>query len=92
MDRWYVCIDHLSDDEFEFYRWYKIRRSEQVLNLQRPTARNKESSAKTAGRNFSLSNTDVACIRTWRKGLLFTSGQLHQSPAVTIGHSWHRPL
>lgn len=28
-ERFYVCIDHLSDDELEFFGWYKIRESDE---------------------------------------------------------------
>jgi hypothetical protein len=30
-DRWYVCIDHLTDGQLEFFGWYKVREGEEFV-------------------------------------------------------------
>lgn len=30
-DRWYVCIDHLTDDQLEIFGWYKVREGQEFI-------------------------------------------------------------
>lgn len=53
-DRWYVCIDHLSDDELEFYGWYKIRESDEFVIYQRPYGAEQQIIDKDGGKKFLL--------------------------------------
>jgi hypothetical protein len=35
MSRWYVSIDHLSDEELEFFGWYRVREDDQFIVYER---------------------------------------------------------
>ena len=53
-DRWYVCIDHLSDDELEFYGWYKVQENDEFVVYQRPYGSEQQVIDKAGAPRFLL--------------------------------------
>lgn len=35
MSRWYVSVDHLTDDELEFFGWYRSRENSDFIVYER---------------------------------------------------------
>ncbi|KEO88586.1 hypothetical protein EH31_16650 [Erythrobacter longus] len=35
-ERFYVCIDHLTDDQLEIFGWYKVREGNEFIVYSRP--------------------------------------------------------
>ena len=35
MSRWYVSVDHLSDEELEFFGWYRARENDDFIVYER---------------------------------------------------------
>jgi hypothetical protein len=53
LERWYVCIDHLTDDQLEFYGWYKTRETDEFIAYARPYGAEQQIVDKL-GRRFLL--------------------------------------
>ena len=35
MSRWYVSVDHLKDNELEFFGWYRVRENDAFILYER---------------------------------------------------------
>ena len=62
MSRWYVGIDHLSDEELEFFGWYRSRENDAFIVYERAYGDDSQIVSKSGGKFMFVDDYNDALL------------------------------
>lgn len=77
-ERFYVCIDHLSDDQLEIFGWYKVREGDEFVIYARAYGADQQIVDK-GGKKFLL-------VDDWNDAVQMKSSMMVAAPDNGMAH------